>query len=207
MEDEPRQWNTAWRCAICGEIFEPSGRGMNQLKLHASDAHALNPGVASDGIVDLETGEVLQGGWGPQVLRAAARRGWTLDSSKGYTEPGKLPEPDGFKPAGGRKAVGPLSRKEKAALALAEQTGRTIMRDVVISRQVEHVFYEAQGLWPELYGGNSVEEFSRFLTEFVVGYAIMSGMPFGRLLAQEMASTLAGEQTGEQEVEDDGDAE
>lgn len=176
-----------WICNECEEEFEPSTKGHSMIGRHVMAVHDMKPKDSVRGLIDTRTGDVLWAGWGPRVQQACGTRGYLIDWP---TEPEEAEEE--LPPPSPRIKVKepPLTRREKQLLTIAEQTGVTKMRDVVIPRSVEILFLEAQGLWPENYGDNSKDSMSRFIEDFVVGYAIMQGMYGGRIIAQEVANRI-----------------
>ncbi len=195
----------AFKCGECGELFEPTGKGNYDLQMHCRDMHQSTPKMLNCCIVNTRTGDVVHYGTGPQVIRMLQRQGILPGGPE--PEPPDEEEPYEPRPAAEKpekpKREAPLSRKEKAALAMQEQTGRTVMRDIVIPRQVEFVFYEAQGIWPDLYPDDSKESLGRFVRDFVVAAAIYMDMNAGQRMAKEMAEAFVAS-LHEYEAEEEG---
>lgn len=196
----------AFKCGECGELFEATGKGNYELQIHCRDEHQSTPKMLHCAVVNTRTGDVIHYGTGPTVIRMLQRQGILPGGPE--PEPPDIEDPDDLRPAAKTekpKREAPLSRKEKAALAMQEQTGRTVMRDIVIPRQVEFVFYEAQGIWPDLYPDDSKESLGRFVRDFVVAAAIYMDMNTGQRMAKEMAEAfVASIREDEDEAEEEG---
>ncbi len=193
-DTEPRA--AGWRCGLCSELFEPTGHGHNLIREHLFEDHdAATPKGNVVGLV-AEGGEILLPGWGVQVLQAARRRGYIAEApAKQKARVLESPEEAaGF--ATEAKPEAPLpkltTRQRKLAQAYVDQTGRTVLKDVIIQRPVEILFYEAQGVWPHLYGAGTSEQFSNFIAEMVICGSIASGMQLGAMIASEVANKLKG---------------
>lgn len=189
-----------WYCAECDKIFDGDGKGHNEIRRHVEAMHDIKVAQAVTGLVDRATGDVVVTGWGPRVLDKARRLGFITDKPSSDTKD-ELEEEDHTdhpptlsakiaaeeakekeKSASSRS----LTKREKDLLKIADQQGRTVTRDIIIPRPVELLFTEAQGWWPELYG-QSKDQMSQFIEDFVVGYAIMIGLNTGQRMAEEVA--------------------
>lgn len=183
-----------WRCTQCFAEFEPTGAGGNDCAKHVREEHSV---PAKEGVIfiDTKTDEVIQFGWSPTIAAKLARGGFIFTKRKEREESGM---DDEFADKKERKraeldALPKLTAKQREqASAFIQQTGRTTMKDVIIGRPVEILFYESQGIWPHLYGSGTTEQFSNFITEMVIAGAIAAGMNLGHIIAQEVAVNMAG---------------
>ncbi len=197
MEEDPRA-HYAYHCAECGENFPPNGKGHSAAGKHAKEEHETdNPGEVIEGLIDTRTGEVLYAGWGSSKLTAARNRGLLDDTEE------KAAEKAASMTDAASKKPGKLTMKEKAALAVQEQTGRTIMKDLVIPRMVELAFGEAQILWPDQYGGGSKEQFSAYIEEMVAVANIYLETEVGNVIIKEFIDRIADKENAEQLEEED----
>ena len=151
---------------------------------------------AKEGIifVNTETDDVIQFGWSPTIAAKLARGGYIHTHRKEREESGMYDGMDAKERKRAElEALPKLTAKQREqASAYIQQTGRTTMKDVIIGRPVELLFYEAQGIWPHLYGNGTADQFSNFITEMVLAGAIAADMKIGQMIAQEFVVNIKG---------------
>lgn len=177
----------AWRCKICQEDFSPDKDGWMAIYRHAEDIHGVAVKEACLGVVDVDTGEVVQPGWSPTVLKAARQRGYVADKDgkvrvdPKFRKKGEIKDPD-------PGDVVPIdsARVRRGRLPTASVT--VVAKNVVLDEVVQLLFIQAMAFYDY---ENTAEDLSRYITESCVTSAAEWGLDGGVMFAELLADTVA----------------
>lgn len=173
----------AWRCSICGADFPADGLGFTQIRDHGEEAHQTTPKNMCLGIVDRDTGEIKVPSYGPTVLKKARNLGYAAD--KGEQSPVQAYREE-QSPVG--EIVPIESARNGRVVKRAPAASATVLaKNVVLSETVMLLFHQAQAF---IGYGDTAQEFSRFIEEFVMIGASEMGLDGAAVFSELVQDTV-----------------
>lgn len=177
--NEGDDWPYAWRCGECASLYEATGSAHWWLvNRHAKQDHLMAAKECVDGIIDTRTQEIVLEGCGTAVYQKACRDGYIKGFADKETQ--EKEEETAVDRSVRLEEDRAPTRREMAELRKLElksqQTGRIVMKDIVIDRAVLLAFYEAQSIWPDLYPDSSEVSLSAFIRDAVMAFGVMADM-------------------------------